>query len=272
MATGRTTSKSQSTHYSITKHMRTTSQTLTSSRKTMSEKSDTSESTYGVFIAVGIGSTVLLTAIVVLCLLRRKGRCFKRKDNMQQIRINGTAQVHGMGHETAEYSVIGGITNTCGLKSTDCPSIDPSTCITQNTRPDNSTTDPGKTGECDYNILQARTQHAVPETRGNPYSHLTGPDRFTCKGDYDTAEHIKASRTTGLDITVAHTGPAVRRQTCDEEGQYNVLRHYTSQGRDGADAGVYDHVGSGEGDYDTTHPIKNPREDDAYSHIVKVNN
>ncbi|XP_071079848.1 uncharacterized protein [Haliotis cracherodii] len=234
----------------------------------------------GGFIGLGIGCVLLVLSILIVVVVRRQKKlCFKTKSGNQPIHFTSGAEntTYGLvvqaqtGNEA--YSVI----TPPDIDRTSTSSTFPTAIVRPNAHNDNIYINTSQiTDEDEYNVLSESDNSKKVMPHGNPYNHLSGPDRGNkSKGDYDTANCVPQTgeATTGLKNTTADT------RLCDvasgqnlEEGQYNVLGQHDSPRTVDADAGVYDHVAADEGDYDTGLQGKNPSKvDDTYSHIQRTN-
>ncbi|XP_046578440.1 uncharacterized protein LOC124286137 [Haliotis rubra] len=230
----------------------------------------------GGFIGLGVGCLLLvLTVLIVVCLLRRhKKLCFEKRDVNQPLHFTSAAEniTYGLAshaHTESEADAVISLPDT--TDATSASSTVPTAIVRPSVHSDNININNAQVNdENEYNLLSTSNNSKVPMTHGNPYNHLSGFDGDNkYKGDYDTANFVPQTEevTTGLKNTVTHPRlPDV--SSGQEEEQYNVLGQHDSPRKVDAAAGVYDHVATDEGDYDTVGWGKNVSEvDDSYSHI-----
>ncbi|XP_048259781.1 uncharacterized protein LOC124111983 isoform X2 [Haliotis rufescens] len=234
----------------------------------------------GGYIGLGVGSVVLvvLAVLIVVFLLRRQEKlCFERRDGNQPIHFTSGAEntTYGLAVQAGNeaYSVI----TPPDIDRTSTSSTVPTAIVRPNAHNDNIYINTSQINDEDeYSVLSESDNSKKVMPHGNPYNHLSGPDRGNkSKGDYDTANCVPQAgeATTGMKHMAADTrlSDAASGQNL-EEGQYNVLGQHDSPRTADADAGVYDHVAADEGDYDTALQGKNPSKvDDTYSHIQRTN-
>ncbi|XP_067650838.1 uncharacterized protein [Haliotis asinina] len=212
----------------------------------------------GMYIGIGIGCTLLVTAICVPILMKRqKMLCFKSKEGHQQVQFHTGRTTNGVDidsrPENSEYSVID--QHEHRLTKPESPDV--------------------------YNFLSGATQQKSKMTCINPYSHLSGPGKHTkYTGDYDTTESLQR----GGDSSSGATGRYSDTSSCvDQQGErchlldeqetgenhYNVLGKQVSS-RDGSShVGIYDRIGTENGLYDLTLHVKTVLRTDSYSHVSR---
>ncbi|XP_048259311.1 uncharacterized protein LOC124134889 [Haliotis rufescens] len=235
----------------------------------------------GGFIGLGIGCGLLVLAIliVVVVLRRQKKLCFKTKSGNQPIHFTSVTEntTYGLAVQAQTANGAYSVITPPDIDRTSTSSTVQTAIVRPNAHNDNIYINTSQINDEDeYNVLSESDNSKKAMPHGNPYNHLSGPDRGNeSKGDYDTANCVPQAgeETTGLKNTTADTrlSDAASSQNL-EEGQYNVLGQHDSPRTVDADAGVYDHVAADEGDCDTTQQGKNPSKvDDTYSHIQRTN-
>ncbi|XP_048259770.1 uncharacterized protein LOC124111951 isoform X2 [Haliotis rufescens] len=235
----------------------------------------------GGFIGLGIGCVLLVLAIliVVVVLRRQKKLCFKTKSGNQLIHFTSVTEntTYGLAVQAQTANGAYSVITPPDIDRTSTSSTFPTAIVRPNAHNDNIYINTSQINDEDeYNVLSESDNSKKVMPHGNPYNHLSGPDRGNgSTGDYDTANCVPQAgeATTGLKNTTADTrlSDAASSQNL-EEGQYNVLGQHDSPRTVDADAGVYDHVAADEGDCDTTQQCKNPSKvDDTYSHIQRTN-
>ncbi|XP_046583592.1 uncharacterized protein LOC124290809 [Haliotis rubra] len=216
----------------------------------------------GMYIGIGIGCALIVTAICVPILMKRqKVMCFKRKEGDQQVQFHSGRTPNGVDihstPESSEYCVID--QHEQRLTSSVSPEV--------------------------YNVLSGTTKQKSKRTCIKPYSHISGPGKHTkYTGDYDTTESVlhRGDWCRGATGGYSATPSSVEQQDEhshlldvqeSEEDQYNVHGKQVSS-RDGSShAGIYNRIGTEKGHYDLTlnlH-VKKAIRTDSYSHISRPN-
>ncbi|XP_048259775.1 uncharacterized protein LOC125384464 isoform X1 [Haliotis rufescens] len=234
----------------------------------------------GGFIGLGIGCVLLVLAIliVVVVLRRQKKLCFKTKSGNQPIHFTSVTEntTYGLAVQAQTGNEAYSVITPPDIDRTSTSSTVRTAIVRPNAHNDNIYINTSQINDEDeYNVLSESDNSKKVIPHGNPYNHLSGPDRGNkSKGDYDTANCVPQAgeATTGLKHMAADTRLSdVASGQNLEEGQYNVLGQHDSPRTADADAGVYDHVAADEGDYDTALQGKNPSKvDDTYSHIQRT--
>ncbi|XP_071081144.1 uncharacterized protein [Haliotis cracherodii] len=235
----------------------------------------------GGFIGLGIGTVLLVLAvlIVVFLLRRQKKLCFEKRNRNQPIHFTSGVEntTYGLAVQAQTGNEAYSVITPPDIDTPSTSSTFPTAIVRPNAHNDNIYINTSQINDGDeYNVLSESDNSKKVMPHGNPYNHLSGPDRGNkSKGDYDTANCVlqTGEATTGMKHMAADTRLSdVASGQNLEEGQYNVLGQHDSPRTVDADAGVYDHVAADEGDYDTAQQGKNPSKvDDTYSHIQRTN-
>ncbi|XP_048259774.1 uncharacterized protein LOC125384463 isoform X2 [Haliotis rufescens] len=236
----------------------------------------------GGYIGLGVGSVVLvvLAVLIVVFLLRRQEKlCFERRDGNQPIHFTSGAEntTYGLAVQAQTANGAYSVITPPDIDRTSTSPTVRTAIVRPNAHNDNIYINTSQINDEDeYNVLSESDNSKKVMPHGNPYNHLSGPDRGNkSTGDYDTANCVPQAgeETTGLKHMAADTRLSdVASGQNLEEGQYNVLGQHDSPRTADADAGVYDHVAADEGGCDTAQQGKNPSKvDDTNSHIQRTN-